>query len=151
MTAKPPCSAALLSCALDSEGAHVPFLFITSPGRGLLVSSVVQKTSMLPPTFLSACLQRGSGTIGAFLPEASYEWPYLLLVFVTKSCFVVVVVVSPPHAELFPFGHHHPLFSMKQKLPLPSGEIVAAYTVRHHKTQTPLGTMGKTLLNVATS
>lgn len=40
---------------------------------------------------------------------------------------------------------------MKQKLPSPSGEIVAAYTVRHHKTQTPLGTMGKSLLNVATS
>lgn len=55
------------------------------------VSPLVQKTSMVPPTFLSACLERGPGTIGAFLPEASYEWPYLLLVFVTKSCFVVVV------------------------------------------------------------
>lgn len=40
---------------------------------------------------------------------------------------------------------------MKQKLPLPSGEIVAAYAMRHHKTQTPLGTMGKSLLNMATS
>lgn len=29
--------------------------------------------------------------------------------------------------------------------------MVAAYTVRHHKTQTLLGTMGKSRLNVATS
>lgn len=32
------------------------FLFITPPGRGLRVSLLVQQTSMVPPTFLSACL-----------------------------------------------------------------------------------------------
>lgn len=56
VTAKPSSSATFLSCAPYSEGAHVPFPFITPPGRGLLVSLLVQKTSMLPPTFLSACL-----------------------------------------------------------------------------------------------
>jgi len=40
---------------------------------------------------------------------------------------------------------------VKQKLPLPLGEVATGYTVRLHKTQTLLGTMGKGFLSAATS
>lgn len=121
------------------------FLSITPPRMVLLASLSVQKTSMLSPTSFSASPQRGSSTIGAFLTGAYYERPYLLLLFL-----VVVVVFPMQNCSLLDWPQSS-IVLHETETAVALGEMAIGYTVRLHKTQTPLGTMEKSLLSVATS